>query len=219
MRKPTREELALLIGSVIATGVLAQDELPEVTIEGYQLYADLLPVVFADNYSPSPALTTTPGGAYSANPSATVNCATLFMAVSMSQGAQSAPSQPSNTSLNIPNRYANPIDITYTSTMASLYGATQASNGFAIFPNMSQGVNAAIYSATQYAISNYSITQLVNAWAPPSINPNSLSNVLSGLGISATMASDTTLASLTSEQLLQVIAAFAVQEGFKTSCT
>jgi len=86
-----------------------------------------------------------------------------------------------------------------------------------VFPNYAAGTNAAMKSLANYAQSGTTITGLINTWAPPSINPTTLGNVLSALGITQAMADATALSSLTSNQQLQVIAAFAWQEGFKPS--
>jgi hypothetical protein len=44
-----------------------------------------------------------------------------------------------------------------------------------------------------------------------------MANTLSDLGVTPAMASSTALSSLTSNQQLQIVAAFAWQEGFKPS--
>ena len=86
-----------------------------------------------------------------------------------------------------------------------------------IFPTLANGIWAANASAGNYALSpTLTITNLVNTWAPPSDNnPHAMSDTLSGLGISASMASATSLSALTASQFEQVVAAFAWQEGYK----
>lgn len=218
MRRPSKTELALLVGTVIATGMVnaQQDEMPEVDIYGYQFYFSIFPLNFANEYvSTTPAANAKPGGGYSATPNSHVQCTANVMVENMAAGADSTPSNPSNASLAIPLRYANPINIVYSSTYAAGFSATKASNGFAIFPNYAIGINAAIYTTNVYLLKDYTITDLVNAWAPSAVNPNALSNTLSGLGISSSVADATSLSQLTGEQIIQVIAAFAWQEGFK----
>ncbi|GGA30343.1 hypothetical protein GCM10010981_19190 [Dyella nitratireducens] len=84
-------------------------------------------------------------------------------------------------------------------------------------------MNAAIASVSTYAAapspnspdSIYTVYDLVNTWAPVSVNPNAMANFLSTLGMSQAMAQSTKLTDLSTGEMLDVIAAFAWQEGFK----
>jgi hypothetical protein len=88
-----------------------------------------------------------------------------------------------------------------------------------IFPNYASGTNAAVQSVAGYAANNFTVAGLINAWAPVSTNPTTYNNTLSALGITASMAGATKLSKLTAQQILQIIAAFAWQEGYKpTGC-
>jgi hypothetical protein len=85
-----------------------------------------------------------------------------------------------------------------------------------IFPSLAYGIWAANASAGNYSQAGYSISDLINKWAPVTdSNPNALSTTLSVLGITQDMADETSLIDLTSSQFMQVIAAFAWAEGFK----
>jgi hypothetical protein len=223
MRKPSKGELGLLVGVIIATGLANADEgsLPEIVVQGYQDAPWPWLAPFADDSPLVPPQTSAPGGAYSASPNAHVNCTVgVLRSAENSNGAISptnpAP-QPTNTSLPIPIRYDNPINIGNGSKIGAQYGAINGASGQMVFPSLAAGIWAANDSMGNYAISGYSITQLVNAWAPPSSNPNAMSNTLSGLGISASMASATLLTDLTASQAEQLVAAFAWQEGYKPS--
>lgn len=217
MRKLNKLELGVLIGAILATRVVHADELPAVTVQGYQytVYSWLASLV--DEYPTVVLGGAGAGGAYSANPTANTTCTTAALSRAQLRGFQSNPSQPNNISLNVPVRYANPIDIINGSPLGFDYGATNGAAGLMVFPNIADGTNAAIASATFYAGKGYSITELVNAWAPPSVpsNVNAMPNTLSDLGMTQSMANDTILKDLTSSQLLQVIGAFAWQEGYK----
>jgi hypothetical protein len=222
MRKLSKCELGLLIGVVIATGVAHGDEsLPEIVIQGYQDVPVAWWSDFAESSPETPGGGSGPGGAYSANPSAHVNCSVHKLASAINSNGKIGPAnpapQPNNTSLPIPIRYDNPIDIVGSSSICSRYGGYTGSTGFCVFSSLADGVYAANYSSGNYAAAGYTITGLINAWAPPAQNPNAMSNTLSLLGITANMASSTLLTQLTATQATQVNAAFAWQEGYQPS--
>jgi hypothetical protein len=189
--------------------------MPTVVITGYLQIT--VPVVdyYAYEFTTTPIAGAGPGGVYSANPNAHTNCVADTLANAQHNGSQSTPSQPTNTSLAIAMRYANPIDITNNSSVGAANGGVNGSGGFMIFPNYAAGTNAAVQSVANYAQRGYTIAQLVGVWAPPNINPTTYNNTLAGLGISSSMANSTQLSMLTATQILQLIAAFAWQEGFK----
>jgi hypothetical protein len=191
----------------------------EESIGGYQYWPDLIITPFSTLYPKTPPGGTGPAGAYSANPNTHIKCTTQKMSDAQYQGINSAPPQPNNTALAIPLRLDNPVDIVNASTYGAQNGGTPTSTGFMSFPHLANGVNASVASAGHYAAAGYTILGLINVWAPPQDNPNAVANTLSGLGISTTIAGTTHLSALTSTQLLQVIAAFGWQEGFKpTGC-
>jgi hypothetical protein len=212
-------KLALVLLVLVCSGartVYAQC-IEEVVVTGYQNWPDYIIVLWANLYPLTPPQNSGPAGAYSANPNAHTNCTTSTLSKAQGQGTHSTPSQPNNTSLAIPMRYANPIDIANGSSIGASYGGTNGSAGFMIFPNYAAGANAAMASLGNYAKKGFSIAGLINTWAPPTINPNAMANTLSDLGVTPAMASSTALSSLTSNQQLQIVAAFAWQEGFKPS--
>jgi len=199
-------------------GAHAQGECVQtVEVKGYYYVPDYIPMPDAQYFPQVVAGGSGPAGAYSAHPNSHTNCSSGAMNNAMRNGDKSTPSQPTNTALPIPVRYSNPIDISNNSPIAASYGGVNGSAGFIVFPNLAKGTEAALASVGTYAQSGYTISQLVNTWAPPSSNPNTMSNFLSALGITQAMANATSLSSLTSEQLMQVIAAFTWQEGFKPS--
>jgi len=224
MRKPSKRELGLLVGVVIATGLAHGDEnLPEVVIQGYRY----VPVAWWTDYGDGSPLTPSggsgPGGAYSANPNSHVNCAVKKLAAAINSDGTIGPAnpapQPNNTALNVPVRYDNPIDIANNQPVCAKYGGVSGSAGFCVFPSLAAGAWAASYSAGNYAIAGASITALIDDWAPPNLpgNENALSTTLSVLGISPATAQSTQLTDLTATQLMQVITAFAWQEGYNPS--
>jgi hypothetical protein len=220
MRKPSAAQIAFLVGSVIATGasigpVHSQEQLPPVQVQGYILLVYAMPQNNGWNLGPlAPTSGTGPGDANSASPNAHVQCTANYMAAQLRLGASSSPPQPNNTSLAIPIRADNPIDIAYGAPVA---GNSEIGNvgGFAEFSNLWIGISVAQDSLSQYTLQYYTITQLINQWSNNS--STALSNTLSGLGMSSTIAADTKLVDLTTAQDLQIIAAFAWQEGFKPS--
>ena len=54
MRKPSKKELGILVGAVIATGVTHADELEQIIIEGYQDHGFTWYINLAYQYDPSP---------------------------------------------------------------------------------------------------------------------------------------------------------------------
>ena len=117
--------------------------------------------------------------------------------------------------VDLPVADGNPIDIVNGSSVGYNFGAVNGPNGFMIFPNWADGINAAAQSLRNYAQSGTTIEQLINIWAPPKTNPNAMANTLSDLGMTESMAGATYLSDLTASQVIQFIAAFAWQEGFK----
>jgi hypothetical protein len=217
MRFKNKLALALLVLVCSGARSIHAQCIAEVVVTGYQNWPDYIIVLWANLYPLTPSQGSGPGGAYSAKPTAHTNCTTGALSSSQEKGNTSTPSQPNNTSLAIPMRYANPIDIANGSSIGASYGGTNGPAGFMIFPNYAAGANAAMASLGNYAKKGFSIAGLINTWAPPSVNPNAMANTLSGLGITPAMASATALSSLTSNQQLQILAAFAWQEGFKPS--
>jgi hypothetical protein len=195
----------------------AQCEPQVVIVEGYAIYDIPVITIVADDYATTPVAGGGPGGVYSASPNAHVNCTANTLGQALNQGGTSTASQPNNTNLAIPLRYANPIDIPNNSPLGAKNGGINGSAGFMVFPNFAAGTNAALASVSNYAAQGYTIYSIVNTWAPPTINPNTMSNVLSSLGISQSTASATMLSELTSTQLFQLVGAFGWQEGFKPS--
>ena len=209
-----------LLGLAVAictssTAVFGQECVQTVVVTGYANVPAYIPIDDAQLYPTYPIPATRPGGAYAANPNQHTNCSSAAMDAAMKAGDKSSPSQPTNTALPIPVRNANPIDISNGSPIAAQYGGVNNSSGFVVFPNLAKGVNAALASVGTYAQNGYTVSGLVNAWAPPASNPNTMANFLSALGITQSAANATSLSTLTSEQLMQVIAAFTWQEGFK----
>lgn len=201
---------------LLATSVHAQEEcIQTVVITGYYQKLIIIITSFAGNFVLVPTSGSDPGGTYSANPNGHTNCVADTLANAQQNGSMSTPSQPTNTSLAIPMRYANPIDIVNGSAIGAANGGVNGSAGFMVFPNYAAGTNAAVQSVAGYAQRGYTVAGLIQTWAPPSINPNTYNNVLSALGISNSMANATQLSMLTSAQILQIISAFAWQEGFK----
>jgi len=217
MRSQGRVAWALLVVLLGATRAVHAQCVEEIVVTGYQNWPAYIIIPWANLYPLTPIQGGGPGGAYSANPNAHTNCTTTTLSKAQGQGNASTASQPNNTALAIPMRYANPIDIANGSSIGASYGGTNGAAGFMVFPNYAAGTNAAMKSLANYAQSGTTITGLINTWAPPSINPTTLGNVLSALGTTQAMADATALSSLTSNQQLQVIAAFAWQEGFKPS--
>jgi hypothetical protein len=197
------------------TGITHAQCIPEIVVNGYQNWPTPVIEPIAIDYpeTPNAALV------YTANPTAHTTCTTTKLSSAVESGQLSTPSQPTNTALAIPLRYANPIDISNGSPVGTSHGGVSGAAGFQVFPYLANGTTAAVASAGNYAASGTTITGFVNALAPPSINPNALANTLTDLGITAATAGTTFLSSLTATQILQVIAAFAWQEGFKpTGC-
>jgi hypothetical protein len=222
MRKPSKRELGILVGMVIATGLAHGDEgISEIVVQGYQYEPFQWVDTFANDFNTTPDAGSGPAGAYSANPTTHVNCTVNNLRAAENSNGSVGPGnpapQPNNMALSIPLRYDNPIDIPNGSSLGKQYGAVNGSAGFMIFPSLANGIWAANVSEGNLAAAGKSITDLVNTWAPPGDNPNALSNTLSGLGISATLASETSLIDLTASQVEQVVAAFAWQEGYKPS--
>jgi hypothetical protein len=224
MRKPSKRELGLMVGVVIATGLTHADEnLPEVIVQGYQYAPFPWLTAYAGDSDTTPKGGSGPGGAYSANPNTHVNCAVNKLSAAINSNGTIGPAnpapQPDNTALNVPVRYDNPIDVTSTQPVCARYGGSAGSKGFCVFPSLAAGGWAASYSAGNYAIAGYSITGLIDVWAPPNLpgNENALSTTLSVLGISPALGQSTLLTDLTASQLMQVIAAFAWQEGYNPS--
>lgn len=223
MRKLRKAELGVLVGVVIATGLAHGDEnLPEVTITGYQYTPFDWLSQFAGDSPANPPAGSGPAGAYSAKPTAQTNCVVKKLSAAINTNGTIGPNnpapQPNNTSLPVPIRYDNPIDIIAASSLCSKYGGTPGNNGkpaICIFPSLTAGIWAANYSLGNYAVANYTITQLINVWSDN--NPNAMSNTLIGLGISASMANSTYLIDLTASQVNQLVAAFAWQEEFQPS--
>lgn len=222
MRKPSAGQIALLVGAVIATGVALSQSTTElqtiqVTAYAYDTYSIPTALTWIDSGTPSPG--GGPGQINSATPTAHTHCVANTFAQALRDGSSSTPSDPNNTSLALPMRTMNPIDMPYTSFTQG-YGAVSSTGGVAIFPNLNAGLSAAIASANNYAWDNnatYTITDLVNTWAPASVNPDALSNTLQALGMTSTMASSTKLAYMTRGEMIELMAAFAWQEGFKPS--
>ena len=207
--------LLFALAALSSQSAFSQECVQTVEVKGYAYTPDFIPIDDAQLYPINPPAGHGPAGAYSASPNQHTNCSSGAMNTAMRQGDKSSPSQPTNTALPIPVRYANPIDISNNSPIAPTYGGVNGAGGFVVFPNLAKGVNAALASVGTYAQNGYTISQLVNTWAPPASNPNTMNNFLSALGITSGTASATSLSSLTSEQLMQVIAAFTWQEGFK----
>lgn len=220
-KAPQKNFFFILMALGFAINAKAQECLPEVVVTGYSPPSgpDFAPIIIApiaNLYPPNPPTpTTSPGGKFSANPNAHTNCTTKTLTNAIDAGSSSAVSQPQNTSLAIPMRYQNPIDIVNNSSVGASYGGTNGPAGFMVFPNLAAGTNAALKSLSGYAQKGMSVYGVIATWAPTSINPSTLNNTLLGLGIDAGTASHTLLSSLTAAQLLQVIAAFSWQEGFK----
>ncbi|MFT3907180.1 MAG: hypothetical protein QM718_12795 [Steroidobacteraceae bacterium] len=212
---------ALLVSAallfVVPRSAHADTCIEQVTVYGYQEWPTLIIVPWADLSPLTPVSGTGPAGAYSANPTTHTKCTTSVLATAQESQSSSPASQPTNTSLAIPLRYANPIDIANGSSVGAAYGGTNGSAGFMVFPNYAAGANAAMKSLANYAAAGYSIYSLINTWAPSSVNPNAMTNTLTDLGITSALASSTLLSSLTSNQQMEIIAAFAWQEGFKPS--
>ena len=223
MRKLTTAQLAVLVGMTIASGVThaqVNETLPTIQVPGYYFDDFTWAQYFGFNFVyPTPSAGTGPGQAYSANPNSHCNCTANTLSTAQQQQSKSSPSNPNNTSLAVPLAYANPIDVSNGSSFGTQNGGHNGTRGCGsgcmIFPNLSDGVNAAQASVEYYSGKGYSITQLINAWSNNS--STALSTTESVLGISPSMASATSLSSLTSSQIMQVIAAFAWQEGFKPS--
>jgi hypothetical protein len=215
MPRKIQAALALLMLGLMAAGAASAQCLPEVVVTGYYYFDIQVIVPLATDYPPPVAGGSGPGGAYSAHPSPHTNCVAGQLSNAQDLQKASTPSQPNNTALAIPLRYANPIDISNGSPIGASYGGSNGSAGFMVFPNLADGANAAVKSAENAANAGHTISWLIDTWAPPSINSNAFPNTLSDLGITAAMANSTYLSSLTATQLLQVVAAFSWQEGFK----
>jgi len=186
------------MGAGFAGSARAQICPDEMTVFGYQYWGQLILVYWANGYPYYPAGGNGPGGAYSANPNAHANCTATTLSDAMAQGTASPPSSPGNSSLAIPMRNANPINISNGSSIGFSYGGVNDSSGIMLFPNYAAGTNAAMESISAYANRSYTISMLINAWAPPASNPNAMAVTLSVLGISQSLADSTFLAGLTS---------------------
>jgi hypothetical protein len=208
-------KLALLVMIFSATHSVRAQCIEEIVVEGYRDWPDRIIILWAELYPTIPLTGSGPGGAYSANPTAHTNCTATTLSTAQEAGTSSTPSQPNNLLLPLPLRNANPVDIVNGSPSGIAYGGVNSASGFMVFPNYAAGANAAMKSVGRYAASGTTIAGLVNAWAPPSVNPNAMANTISDLGITQAMANSTPLSSLTSNQQLQVVAAFGWQEGFK----
>jgi hypothetical protein len=122
MRKPSKVELGLLVGVVIATGLAhAEEGLDEVVVQGYQYDPFWWLNSFANDYATTPQGGSGPGGVYSANPTAHVNCVANRFSAAMKAGYTVGPGnpapQPNNTALPIPVRYDKIVspDVVYES--------------------------------------------------------------------------------------------------------
>lgn len=215
VRNITKLELGLLVGAILATRIAHAEELAPVTIQGYQYVDYDWASAWAFQYDPIIAGGSGPAGVLSATPSGHTSCTAEIMNQQVDLGFQSQPSDPTDTSLPIPVADANPIDIVNGSPVGYDFGGVNGPNGFMVFPNWADGINAASHSLINYANQSYTIEQLINVWAPPQLNPNAMSNTLGDLGMTESMAGATYLSDLTGSQVIQFIAAFAWQEGFK----
>jgi hypothetical protein len=144
-----------------------------------------------------------------------VTCMVAYLAQQRGQGADSDMSDPiAPLTVPIPIAYANPIDMSNTSSQVKLYGGTSGTrDNMAIFPNVADGIGAAFQSVVTYSGLNFNVAGLVNTWAPPPQNPNAQANVAAGLGITTNQLSSIRLKDLSAAGLYDVIAAFAWQEG------
>jgi hypothetical protein len=116
----------------------------------------------------------------------------------------------------IPIAYANPIDITNKSSQEYQFGGVNGTrDNMVIFPNIADGMGAAISSIETYAGLNYNIAGLINVWAPSATNPYAQANMAADLGITTTQLANIRLIDLTTAGQYDVIAAFAWQEGLK----
>jgi hypothetical protein len=116
--------------------------------------------------------------------------------------------------------YANPIDVSNGNSLGTANGGisgTRGSPAMMIFPNVAKGWLTAKASYAVQAHAGRTVVDLINKWAPPTDNPNALTNTLVGFGMSPTVASTTRLDQLNDGQADQLMAAFTFQEGFKPS--
>lgn len=217
MRKPSSAQIALFVGSVIVTGVaLSQStELPPVTVTGYAYDIYSIPPAGFWGGPQEPQAGYGPAQINSAGPTAHTVCTANTLSAALRDGNSSYTSQPNNTSWSLPHRTANPIDIAAGSSIAKNWGSTSSVDGVAVFPNIYDGTQAAIVSANTYASAGGTIYSLINTWAPPPTNPNAMTNTLADLGMTLSMAQATQLSALSDGEILEVIAAFAWQEGYK----
>ena len=92
MRRPSKLELGMLVGGVIATGIAsATENIPQVTVTGYYYDPFAWDPSFANNYASSPTGGGGPAGVYSANPTAHCNCVTGQLSQAQKQGGNSTP--------------------------------------------------------------------------------------------------------------------------------
>lgn len=185
----------------------------------------------------------------------TINCILNDLFNEQKLGANSTKSDPSlpynqsNSDTFTSTRFANPTNLSCVKNSSGVwvlqsiektYGATGCGGGgaveIAIFPNMADGINAAMHSLDVYGnISGETVSNWVNTWAPQASNPNALSNVEGDLATvfwqndpdfinynfstAKSYAGSLSLGSLVNYPSLamELLSAFAQDEGFRNN--